>query len=111
MKLSTLPNWCQVPATTSTADPGELAELRAHFSNLTAATQATLVDVLEQRKPEVARFLISEVNAKAHPLIATVALNCRGKDQRLQQVRFEMDRARLGEMIRLLERWAEVGGG
>ncbi|XP_039449161.1 uncharacterized protein LOC120428244 [Culex pipiens pallens] len=106
------------------------AELRAHFSNLTAATQATLVDVLEQRKPEVAQFLINEVNAKAHPLmesfdwdvkwimgnsslasvreqIATVALNCRGKDQRLQQVRFEMDRARLGEMIRLLE---EVGG-
>ncbi|XP_058451684.1 uncharacterized protein LOC131430605 [Malaya genurostris] len=102
------------------------SELRSHFAQLSQPTQRTLVDVVEARKPEITQFLISEINAKDNQLmesfdwdvkwimgnsslastrqqIATVALNCRGKDRKLRTVRFELNRTKLEELIRLLE--------
>ncbi|XP_058815828.1 uncharacterized protein LOC131679191 isoform X2 [Topomyia yanbarensis] len=106
-------------------------ELKSHFTQLSPATQRTLVDVIEQRKPEIAQFLINEINAKDNVLmesfdwdvkwimgnsslasirqqIVTVAINCRGKDLKLKTVRFEMNRERLEEFIRLLEQSDQI---
>uniref|UniRef100_A0A023EII4 COMM domain-containing protein n=1 Tax=Aedes albopictus TaxID=7160 RepID=A0A023EII4_AEDAL len=103
------------------------SELKAHFSNLSPPMQGALVEAVQLRKPEICQFLVNEINAKDHLLmesfdwdvkwimgnsslasareqIATVVLNCRGKDQKLKAMRFEMSRERLAEVIGVLER-------
>ncbi|XP_055549484.1 COMM domain-containing protein 8-like [Wyeomyia smithii] len=101
-------------------------ELKAHFQGLSAGMQQTLLRTVDQRKSEIAQFLINEINARNNLLmesfdwdvkwimgnssvasmreqIATVVLNCRGKDQHLKTVRFEMKREKLNELIKVLE--------
>ncbi|XP_053696751.1 COMM domain-containing protein 8-like isoform X2 [Sabethes cyaneus] len=103
------------------------AELKSHFQALNQDMQQTLLRTVEQRKSEIAQFLINEINAKDNLLmesfdwdvkwimgnsslasvreqIATVALNCRGKDHRLKTVRFEMNRDKLNHFIEQLEK-------
>ncbi|XP_055600873.1 uncharacterized protein LOC129749805 [Uranotaenia lowii] len=103
------------------------AELRSHFGNLSPQMQTQLLEGLDRRRPEIDLHLINEVNARDGLLmesfdwdvkwimgssslasvreqIATMALNCRtGKDMRLRTVRFEMTRAKIDDMIRVLE--------
>ncbi|XP_062551488.1 uncharacterized protein LOC134216654 [Armigeres subalbatus] len=101
-------------------------ELKSHFSNLSSSMQTALIAAINLRKDEIGQFLINEVNAQDNLLmesfdwdvkwimgnsslastreqIATVALNCRDKNQQLKMVRFEMNRERLAELIGVLE--------
>lgn len=101
-------------------------ELKSHFSNLSQSMQNALVAAVELRKAEISQFLINEVNSKDSLLmesfdwdvkwimgnsslssvreqIATMALNCRGKEQKLKTLRFEMNRESLEDVIKVLE--------
>ncbi|XP_055641872.1 uncharacterized protein LOC129778787 [Toxorhynchites rutilus septentrionalis] len=108
-------------------------EFKSHFPSLSQSLQAALVEVITLRKPEVAQHLKNEINAIDNLLmesfdwdvkwimgnsslasrqeqITTLALNCRDKDMRLKTVRCEMDREKLGELIRILEQYSSGEG-
>uniref|UniRef100_A0A182NBI2 COMM domain-containing protein n=1 Tax=Anopheles dirus TaxID=7168 RepID=A0A182NBI2_9DIPT len=109
---------------------GELDEgcLRSHLSHLSPSRQDRAVEIVNLRRPEIARRLIDEVNrreggvplvesfdwnvswimgssslASLRKQLCTVAFDCRDADAKTQTISFEMDKKQVEEVIRQLE--------
>uniref|UniRef100_A0A182K2R8 COMM domain-containing protein n=1 Tax=Anopheles christyi TaxID=43041 RepID=A0A182K2R8_9DIPT len=103
-------------------------QLRSHLSHLSPSRQDRVLEIVNLRRPEIARRLIDEVNrreggvplvesfdwnvswvmgssslASLRKQLCTVALSCRDGNSKPQTINFEMVREQVEEVIRQLE--------